>query len=254
MKSKQRIIISVVLTVIFIFGVTSTQAREGDLISSLNLNKEQVEKLSVLIEQFNSKALEVKSRLDDNYLKLGQDLQKKDRFDTKSKARAGAQNVNKLLKNISSLYGDLMKLRVEYLLKAKDILTERQKVVLLTELLDFEMDMPENVSNHLDLDLSTLGLDLTRDQIKKILKYRAKRDIKGINLKLKTNYKLLDLQDEILAEVRDTKKINKIIMDITGINTEIINNRVNHTLKAKDVLTVDQKKELLHMLLMMSGY
>jgi len=254
MKSKQRIIISVVLTVIFIFGVTSTQAREGDLISSLDLNKEQVEKLSVLIEQFNSKAIEVKSKLVDNYLKLGQDLQKKDRFDTKSKARAGSRTVNKLLKSISSLYGDLMKLRVEYLLKAKDILTERQKVMLLSKLLDFEMDMPENVSNHLELDLTTLGLDLTKGQVKKILKYRAERDIKDINLKLKTNYKLLDLQDEIQAEVRDTKKINKIIMDITSINTEIINNRVNHTLKAKDALTVEQKKELLHMILMMSGY
>ncbi|MEE8480835.1 MAG: hypothetical protein V3T59_06300 [Desulfobacterales bacterium] len=50
------------------------------------------------------------------------------------------------------------------------------------------------------------------------------------------------------------KKINKIITDITSINTEIINNRVNHTLKAKYVLSVEQKKELLHMMLMMLGY
>jgi hypothetical protein len=65
------------------------------------------------------------------------------------------------------------------------------------------------------------------------------------------DYKLLDLQDEILAVERNPQKINTIIMTIVDLGTKLIDNQVNHFLKSKDVLTVEQKKELLHKMLMM---
>ncbi len=40
-------------------------------------------------------------------------------------------------------------------------------------------------------------------------------------------------------------------MEIVDIGTKLIDNQVAHILKAKDVLTVEQKKELLHMMLVM---
>ena len=148
-------------------------------------------------------------------MELEHDLNKEDRFDTKSKARTSARNVNKLVKNISSLHGDLLKLRVEYLLKAKDVFTDEQKAMLIGHLLDFDMD------------------------------------IKDIKLELDMDYMLLDLQDEILAVERNPEKINTIIMTIVDLGTKLIDNQVNHFLKSKDVLTVEQKKELLHIMLMM---
>ncbi|MBW1842159.1 MAG: hypothetical protein JRI75_10270 [Deltaproteobacteria bacterium] len=207
--------------------------------------------MGTFVEEFNAKALDIATKIDTNFQELEQELKKKDRFDTRMKAWNGAQNSNKLVKNISSLYGDLLKLRVEYLLKSKDILTERQKAVLLGAMMDFDMDMPGDFSEYMGLDFTDMGLDLTKDQVKKILKYRADMEINDIKLDLEMDYKLLDLQDEINSMVRDTKKINKIIMDITNIGVKIMNNRVNQTLKAKDVLTVEQKKEVLHMLMMM---
>jgi hypothetical protein len=40
-------------------------------------------------------------------------------------------------------------------------------------------------------------------------------------------------------------------MRIVNIGTKIIDNRIDHILWAKDVLTVEQKKELLHTMMMM---
>ncbi len=251
MRSKQRILIPVIVAVIFFFGVTSTKAGEADLVSKMNLTKEQIVKLGTLIDDFSTKALDITSKISNKYLELEHDLKREDRFDTKSKARTSARNVNKLVKNISSLHGDLLKLRVEYLLKAKDVFTDEQKAMLIGHLLDFDMDMPDNFFYYVELDLPSMGLDLTKDQVKKLLKYRADMDIKDIKLELDMDYKLLDLQDEILAVERNPQKINTIIMTIVDLGTKLIDNQVNHFLKSKDVLTVEQKKELLHMMLMM---
>ncbi|MBW2193250.1 MAG: hypothetical protein JRF27_05620 [Deltaproteobacteria bacterium] len=251
MRSKSKILIAVLFAAIFLIGGATANAADTGLVSSLDLTKDQVAKLGTFVEEFNAKALDIATKVDTNFRELEQELKKKDRFDTRMKAWNGAQNSNKLVKNISSLYGDLLKLRVEYLLKSKDILTERQKAVLLGAMMDFDMDMPGDFFVFLGLDFTDMGLDLTKDQVKKILKYRADMEINDIKLDLEMDYKLLDLQDEINSMVRDTKKINKIVMDITNIGVKIMNNRVNQTLKAKDVLTVEQKKEVLHMLMMM---
>jgi len=251
MRSKQRILIPVIVAAIFIFGVTSTKAVEADLVSKMNLTKEQIVKLGTLIDDFSTKALDITSKIGNKYLELEHDLNKEDRFDTKSKARTSARNVNKLVKNISTLHGDLLNLRVEYLPKAKDVFTDEQKAMLIGHLLDFDMDMPDNFFYYVELDLPSMGLDLTKDQVKKLLKYRADMDIKDIKLELDMDYKLLDLQDEILAVERNPQKINTIIMSIVDLGTKLIDNQVNHFLKSKDVLTVEQKKELLHIMLMM---
>ena len=76
-------------------------------------------------------------------------------------------------------------------------------------------------------------------------------DIKDLQLELAMNYKLLDLQDEMKSAKQNPKNVDEIIRDITDIGARLIDNRVNYILKAKDVLTLDQKKQLLQMILMM---
>lgn len=251
MRLKQRTLISILVAVILIFGVTSTLAADAGKVPKLDLTREQISKLGGVIEEFSAKALDIALKIDNKLQELEQDLKKEGRFDTKAKARAASRNVNKLVKDIASLYGDLLKMRVEYLLKAKDVFTDEQKTELLAALLDFDMDLPDDFSHYLEADLPSLGLDLTKEQNKKLLKYRADMDIKDIKLELEMDYKLLDLEEEIQAEKRDPQKVNKIIMEIVDIGTKVIDNRIDHILKAKDVLTVEQKKELLHMMLMM---
>ena len=53
------------------------------------------------------------------------------------------------------------------------------------------------------------------------------------------------------ATNQSSKNVSKIITDITEIGAKLIDNRVNYILKAKYVLTLDQKKQLLQMMLMM---
>ena len=252
MKSKQSILIPVIAALIFIIGITSANAGGAGLISSLNLTKDQIGKLSTIIEEFNTKETDIETRLENTFLELKNEFKKQDRLETKSKARKASRNVNKLVKSLSSLHGDMLKVKVEYLLKAKDVFTDNQKGMILTLLMNFDMDMPDNFSSYLDVDLPSLGLDLTNSQLKKLLNYQADMDIKSTKLELKIDHKLLDLQDEILSDERNPQKVNKIILAIIKIGTNLINNQVNYILKAKDVLTLEQKKELLHMMLLTS--
>lgn len=74
-------------------------------------------------------------------------------------------------------------------------------------------------------------------------------EIRELQLELLIDYKITDLQTALAKDERDVQEINKIVMDITDLATKIIDNRVDHFLKAKDVLTVSQKKRLLHLIL-----
>jgi len=58
----------------------------------------------------------------------------------------------------------------------------------------------------------------------------------------------------MVREKRDNDKINGIILKISELGTRQMDNRVVHFLKAKDVLTVEQKKTLFHAILMMPAY
>ena len=244
--------ISIIAAAILIFSnAASTAAGNTGPVSNMNLTKEQIKKLDTLIKELNAKQLEIVSKIDEKFLVIGQELKREDRFDTPFKARAGSRNFNELVQNISVLYGDLLKLRVKYILKAKDILNDRQKSRLISALLDFDIDTPDDFSYYLKLDLPSLMLDLTKDQIKKLLKYGADMDIRDLKLELEMNYKLLDLQDEMKATDQNPEKVNTIISVITDIGAKRIDNRVNYILNAKDVLTSDQKKQLLQMILMM---
>lgn len=252
MISKRNMSISIIAAAILIFSnAASTAAGNTGPVSNMNLTKEQIKKLDTLIKELNAKQLEIVSKIDEKFLVIGQELKREDRFDTPFKARAGSRNFNELVQNISVLYGDLLKLRVKYILKAKDILNDRQKSRLISALLDFDIDTPDDFSYYLKLDLPSLMLDLTKDQIKKLLKYGADMDIRDLKLELEMNYKLLDLQDEMKATDQNPEKVNTIISVITDIGAKRIDNRVNYILNAKDVLTSDQKKQLLQMILMM---
>ncbi|MBU1162226.1 MAG: hypothetical protein KKF96_06685, partial [Proteobacteria bacterium] len=172
MISKRNMSISIIAAAILIFSnAASTAAGNTGPVSNMNLTKEQIKKLDTLIKELNAKQLEIVSKIDEKFLVIGQELKREDRFDTPFKARAGSRNFNELVQNISVLYGDLLKLRVKYILKAKDILNDRQKSRLISALLDFDIDTPDDFSYYLKLDLPSLMLDLTKDQIKKLLKY-----------------------------------------------------------------------------------
>jgi Spy/CpxP family protein refolding chaperone len=142
-----------------------------------------------------------------------------------------------------------LKTRVEYLLKVKEVLTPEQKEQLITAF-DFEMDVLEDLTYHEELDLLDLGLDLSRKQIQDILRYDTEMRINELRLQLKIDYKILDLETELAKDKVNSKKVNGIILSTADLATKLLDNRVTYFLKTKDVLTIDQKKELLHLIIM----
>jgi len=76
-------------------------------------------------------------------------------------------------------------------------------------------------------------------------------DKKAIEINYQIDIHLIDLQVELFKDDRDSDKINKIILTITDLGTGLMDNRVVHFLKAKDVLTLPQKKALLHSFLVL---
>ena len=100
-------------------------------------------------------------------------------------------------------------------------------------------------------DLFSLDIGLKIEQVREILRYRADMDKKAIDINYKIDMQLIDLQVEMFEEKRDSAKINNIVLNITDLGTQLMDNRVVHFLEAKDVLTIQQKKALLHIISMM---
>ena len=221
---------------------------------NLNLTDKQVDALQGVFEEYTAKNLTLLGEVDKKITDLKLELRKKDRFESKFKEINSVYKANTLVKEISKLHGEILKTRIAYLLKAKDVFTDEQRVKLFTRVLEFDFDMPDEIFIIVEEDLLSLDIGLTIDQIKKILRYRADMDKKAIDINLEIDLQLIYLQIELFKSDRSSDKMNRLLLTITDLGTQLMDNRVVHFLKAKDVLTVAQKKKLLHSVSMLSGY
>ena len=99
--------------------------------------------------------------------RLRNELMREGRLETEAAARKSAKKFNSLFKEISNQTGELLKTRVAYLLKAKNILTKEQRLKLLANL-EFEIDIPQGTGYFSELNVLDAELDLTPEQEKKI--------------------------------------------------------------------------------------
>lgn len=245
-------ILTVLVTAALTCSVGAFAAEQtGDTtIGNLNLTEEQVVALAEVIDESSEKQLDIIAQIEGKFAKLGQEIRKEDRFEIEQKGKRTVRKANQLVKEIVSLYGQLLKTRVEYLLKAKNVLTKEQKVQLISGLeFDddyFEGDLPEII----EVDIVDLPIDLTQEQIKKILRNQTDMKINALKIALEIEYSILDLQTELTKPEADPQNVDKIILRITDLGTKLLDSRVNYFLKSKDVLTVPQKKMLIHALMM----
>ena len=130
-------------------------------------------------------------------------------------------------------------------------LNQRMQVI---ESLDFDMEVPEGWMQSQEIEVLAVDLELSDDQLKKILSYRTQMQKKDAKLEQKIEKLVQDLEDELSKDTVNDQKMNDIILSLTDLGFDLLKNRVNHRLKAKDVLTLEHKKELLHALFMASGF
>ena len=184
MQTRKNLLIAFITSLALFLGTNTALAKNTDFVSDLNLSKEQIGKLGKIVETFSAKELELNAKIDNTRMALAQELRKADRWDSEAKNKASAKIVNRQIKTLATLGGDMLKLRVAYFLKAKDVFTEEQRVIILGKLTEFHMDLPDSFSYYLDLDLPALDLDLTDAQVKKLLQYRADMEIRNIKHEL----------------------------------------------------------------------
>jgi Spy/CpxP family protein refolding chaperone len=242
-----------ILVLGMIFAVSlSASADQGRraLLESLNLTSEQVSALRTIFDEHNAKQYETITELENKVLALEQELRRQDRFENVIKEKISVHKSNELIKSIGSLYGQVLRTRVEYLLKAKDILNKEQRLRLISGLTLIELEIPDDLSYYMDFDIQAPDLDLSVDQRKKILRHRTDMEIQELRLELKIEYNLIDLQNALSQEEIDSQAVNQAILNIADLETKFLDNKIAHFLKAKDVLTKEQKEKLLHLLLM----
>ncbi len=248
--SKYVLTIFVAVFLAFSSPAFAAERTGGMTIGDLNLTEEQLVALGGLINEFAESQFEIVMQIESKFSELKREIRREGRFDTKIKEKISTHKVDKLVKKIISLEGQLLKNRVEYLLKAKNVLNEEQKMKLISalEFEDgfFEDELPEVF----ELEPLIIPLDLTKEQIKKILKNKTDMKIKALKIDLKILYQILDLQTEIHKVEVDPKSIDKIILKITDLGTKLLENRVNSLLKTRDVLTVPQRKMLIQTFMM----
>lgn len=252
-SKKSHFVIMLVLTVCTLLSLGNPLWAKQSTEMNLNLTTEQISALETVIKDLSEKQFKITSEIERTLLELKLEFQREDRFATEAKAAASARKANKLIKKLTALYGDMLKLEVTYVLKAKDVLTKEQRRQLI-ESLDFDMEAPEGWMQNQEVEILAVDLELSDDQLKKILSYRTQMQKKEMKIEQKMEALLQDLQHELIKDTVDDKKVNKLILSLTDLGLDLLNNRVEHRLKAKDVLTVAQKKKLLHALFMASGF
>jgi Spy/CpxP family protein refolding chaperone len=212
----------------------------------LHLGEEQLKALGNILEDLHQKQLELKTQIEVKFIDLRKELHKEDRLDTKRKEKVSSRKANKLVMDISSLHGQLLRVRVQYLLKAKNILNPEQRRLVVSSL-EFDDDAFEaDVPAIFNQDLLMLPLNLSTEQIKKILKHNNDMEVTALRINLEILYQLIDLKDEVVKDTPDEGKLDKGILTIVDLGTRLLDNRVKHFLKSKDELTPVQKQRLLH--------
>ena len=120
--------------------------------------------------------------------------------------------------------------------------------------LDFDMEVPEGWMQSQEIEVLAVDLELSDNQLQKILSYRTQMQKKEVKFEQKMEALIQDLEDELSKDKVNDQKVNNIILSLTDLGVDLLNNRVEHRLKAKDVLTLEQKRRLLHALFMASGF
>lgn len=220
---------------------------------NLNLTPDQVKSLETVTADLIQKQFEINSNIERTLLELKLELQREDRFATEAKLNESAQKASQHIKRLSSLYGDMLKLEVSFILKSKDVLTKEQRRQLVDHL-DFEVDAPEGWAQNYNVEVLIVDLELTEEQLNRILTYKAKMRKKEAKIEQKMETLLLDLEDEMNKDMVDDKKVNKIILTLTDIGIEYLNDFVENRLKTIEVLNLEQRKKLLHLLFIASGF
>lgn len=205
------------------------------------LSKEQQGELTNIGAEFAQKGTLLESMIQGKMTELALELTREGRLDSKEAAAKASARVNAILKDVSGLYGQFIKTKVEFVLKAKNVLTLEQKLHLLSQL-DPQETLPYESVEYMQADIFDLPLNLDLAQRKTLVSLEADLLIAEVALERDIEITLLDLEAILLSGEANPVTVDPLVMKLADYAAKAIDNRVNFVLKAKDVLTLDQKR------------
>ena len=197
--------------------------------------------------QYTQKAAMFESMMQGKLTGLALELQREGRLDSQDSADEASERVNTILKDLSGLYGEYIKTKVEFLLKAKNVLTVEQKLLLLSSISP-QKTLPYESLEYMQPDIFDLPINLNHGQRKQLIVLEADLMINEVKLERDVELILLDLENVLIGEGISPANVDPLVMKLAGLAAQAIDNRVNYFVKAKDVLTLDQKRLLMYLM------
>ena len=219
----------------FLFAsATSGIAAESELLplDSFNLTAEQMELIEDTIEEYIIKKHEMMTEIEAKFSELTTVFRQEEQVTTSRQAKKTARNVNRLVTDISKLYGKMIRTKVEYILKVKNVLTQDQRFRLVHSL-EFEDHYADQAfPTYVRLDDLIDLLGLTDKQVKEIIRNRTQMMINELKIDRDIQIKVIDLGAELISEEVDNEKVDKILLDITDLGTKLVDNKVKYKFRA----------------------
>lgn len=216
-------------------------------VQAQELTAEQSAELLNVSRGFSQQATVFEGLMGNKMTELALELQREDRLDDETKAKEAAAHVNAIMTDLGQLYGEFIKTKVDFILQAKNVLTTEQKLMLLSQLSP-ENSMPYETISYLQPDIFDLPLNLTVEQEKKIISLEGELLKREVDIERDVELTLLDLRVLLMAGQPQPEKVDPLMKNLADLAAKSIDNRVDFFLKSKDVLTLDQKRLLAHML------
>jgi len=219
----------------------------GAGVQAKDLTPEQINELARIDEGFSEKANAFEGRLQNKLTELAIELQREGRLDSEKSAAAASETVNGIMKELGELYGEFIKTKVQFVLEAKNVLTDEQKLHMLSQLDPVDTLSYDTIA-YLQPESFELPLNLSLEQEKKLVALEAKLLVKEIELERDIEFIMLDLEQLLLSGEAQPETVDPLMIKLADLAAKSINNRVGYFLKAKDVLTLDQKRLMAHMM------
>lgn len=216
-------------------------------VQAQELTAEQSAELLKVSQGFSQQATVFEGLMKNKLTDLALELQREDRLENEAAAKEASKNVNMILTDLSQLYGEFIKTKVNFILEAKNVLSMEQKLMLLSQLTP-QNSMPYETISYLQPDVFDLPLNLSLKQEKKIIALEADLLKAEVDIERDVELTLLDLRVILMSGHPQPEKVDPMMKNLAELAGKSIDNRVQFFINAKDVLTLDQKRLLAHML------
>ena len=211
------------------------------------LTEQQQGELMAIGAGFAQKGTQLEGAISGKLTELAMELKRERRLESEKVAKESSKRVNAILKDVGGLYGEFIKTKVEFVLATKNVLTLEQKLHLLSQLSP-QAALPYETIEYMQPEIFDLPINLSLDQRKQLVVLEATLMVREIELERDVDLVLLDLEAVLLSAETRPETVDPLVMSLADLAAKEIDNRIDFFLKAKDILTLDQKRLLVYLM------